>query len=35
MRVDAARIDRPLEDLVSDVLKWVLLVAMGTFPLLA
>ena len=36
MTLDAERIDRPVEDPVSNVLKWVLLVvAMGTFGLLA
>jgi nitric oxide reductase large subunit len=36
MTLDAARIDRPVDDPVSDVLKWVLLVvAIGTFALLA
>jgi nitric oxide reductase subunit B len=36
MTLDAASIDRPVEDPVSDVLKWVLLVvAIGTFALLA
>jgi hypothetical protein len=36
MKLDAARIDRPGDDPVSDVLKWVLLVvAIGTFALLA
>ena len=36
MTLDAARIDRPVEDPVSNVLKWVLLVvAIGTFAMLA
>ena len=36
MTLDAERIDRPVEDPVSNVLKWVLLVvAILTFALLA
>lgn len=36
MTLDAERIDRPVEDAVSNVLKWVLLVvALGCFALLA
>jgi nitric oxide reductase subunit B len=36
MTLDAERVDRPVEDPVSNVLKWVLLaVAVGTFALLA